>query len=186
MAPKAERSGLGPGSASLGTCSVALPWAAWLDRVQTRDLGSEGRWLRGNPGLLTLPFLSAMGPACDAEPPSALQDYIFYLEPERLESGKGKCPYDPKLDTASALISECPPHPVLQPKSVASAYPRGCADPEPPSGPHLVGRGLQTDRSVSELRGRDWADGVEGPDPTLQSSVVVGCLEERTGQAESI
>lgn len=34
------------------------------------------------------------------------QDYIFYLEPERLESGKGKCPYDPKLDTASALINE--------------------------------------------------------------------------------
>uniref|UniRef100_A0A8C4LUP2 Semaphorin 3F n=1 Tax=Equus asinus TaxID=9793 RepID=A0A8C4LUP2_EQUAS len=33
-------------------------------------------------------------------------DYIFYLEPERLESGKGKCPYDPKLDTASALINE--------------------------------------------------------------------------------
>lgn len=46
-----------------------------------------------------------------AEPASALQDYIFYLEPERLESGKGKCPYDPKLDTASALISECPAPP---------------------------------------------------------------------------
>lgn len=45
-----------------------------------------------------------------AKPLFALQDYIFYLEPERLESGKGKCPYDPKLDTASALISECP-HP---------------------------------------------------------------------------
>lgn len=44
-----------------------------------------------------------------AEPLSVLQDYIFYLEPERLESGKGKCPYDPKLDTASALISECSP-----------------------------------------------------------------------------
>lgn len=35
-----------------------------------------------------------------------LQDYIFYLEPERLESGKGKCSYDPKVDTVSALISE--------------------------------------------------------------------------------
>lgn len=58
----------------------------------------------------------------DAELPSALQDYIFYLEPERLESGKGKCPYDPKLDTASALISECLyPILVLQPKCVASA-----------------------------------------------------------------
>ena len=62
----------------------------------------------------------------DAEPASALQDYIFYLEPERLESGKGKCPYDPKLDTASALISECPHPPsstlVLQLGRVASAY----------------------------------------------------------------
>lgn len=35
-----------------------------------------------------------------------LQDYIFYLEPEKLESGKGKCSYDPKVDTVSALISE--------------------------------------------------------------------------------
>uniref|UniRef100_A0A8C2Y489 Semaphorin-3F n=1 Tax=Capra hircus TaxID=9925 RepID=A0A8C2Y489_CAPHI len=34
------------------------------------------------------------------------EDYVFYLEPEKLESGKGKCPYDPKLDTASALINE--------------------------------------------------------------------------------
>lgn len=36
-----------------------------------------------------------------------LQDYIFYLEPDKLESGKGKCSYDPKVDTVSALISEC-------------------------------------------------------------------------------
>ncbi|XP_074054101.1 semaphorin-3F isoform X1 [Macrotis lagotis] len=34
------------------------------------------------------------------------QDYIFYLEPEKLESGKGKCPYDPKVDSVSALINE--------------------------------------------------------------------------------
>ncbi|XP_067417381.1 semaphorin-3F isoform X2 [Emydura macquarii macquarii] len=34
------------------------------------------------------------------------QDYIFYLEPEKLESGKGKCSYDPKLDSVSALINE--------------------------------------------------------------------------------
>ncbi|XP_004715293.1 semaphorin-3F [Echinops telfairi] len=44
-------------------------------------------------------------------PKAPRQDYIFYLEPERLESGKGKCPYDPKLDTTSALISECPAQP---------------------------------------------------------------------------
>lgn len=35
-----------------------------------------------------------------------LQDYVFYLEPDKLESGKGKCSYDPKVDTVSALISE--------------------------------------------------------------------------------
>uniref|UniRef100_A0A452GPY8 Sema domain-containing protein n=1 Tax=Gopherus agassizii TaxID=38772 RepID=A0A452GPY8_9SAUR len=34
------------------------------------------------------------------------QDYIFYLEPEKLESGKGKCSYDPKVDSVSALINE--------------------------------------------------------------------------------
>uniref|UniRef100_A0A8D2NFJ8 Semaphorin 3F n=1 Tax=Zonotrichia albicollis TaxID=44394 RepID=A0A8D2NFJ8_ZONAL len=34
------------------------------------------------------------------------QDYIFYLEPDKLESGKGKCSYDPKVDTVSALINE--------------------------------------------------------------------------------
>ncbi|ELV09636.1 Semaphorin-3F [Tupaia chinensis] len=39
-------------------------------------------------------------------PTAPRQDYIFHLEPDRLESGKGKCPYDPKLDTASALINE--------------------------------------------------------------------------------
>ncbi|XP_042307475.1 semaphorin-3F isoform X1 [Sceloporus undulatus] len=40
--------------------------------------------------------------------PSSVErkDYIFYLEPERLESGKGKCSYDPKVDTVSALINE--------------------------------------------------------------------------------
>lgn len=44
-----------------------------------------------------------------------LQDYIFYLEPDKLESGKGKCSYDPKVDTVSALISEScgSPGPVL-------------------------------------------------------------------------
>ncbi|XP_071985210.1 semaphorin-3F-like isoform X4 [Engystomops pustulosus] len=34
------------------------------------------------------------------------QDYIFYLDPDRVESGKGKCAYDPKLDSVSALINE--------------------------------------------------------------------------------
>lgn len=71
-----------------------------------------------HPGSLMTLTLPDYGTSLDnAELPSALQDYIFYLEPERLESGKGKCPYDPKLDTASALISECSyPTLVLQPK----------------------------------------------------------------------
>uniref|UniRef100_A0A8C5RY40 Semaphorin 3F n=1 Tax=Laticauda laticaudata TaxID=8630 RepID=A0A8C5RY40_LATLA len=38
--------------------------------------------------------------------PVERKDYIFYLEPEKLESGKGKCSYDPKVDTVSTLINE--------------------------------------------------------------------------------
>uniref|UniRef100_A0A8D2NLW4 Semaphorin 3F n=1 Tax=Zonotrichia albicollis TaxID=44394 RepID=A0A8D2NLW4_ZONAL len=38
--------------------------------------------------------------------PAQSKDYIFYLEPDKLESGKGKCSYDPKVDTVSALINE--------------------------------------------------------------------------------
>lgn len=34
------------------------------------------------------------------------QEAIFHLEPGRVESGKGKCSYDPKLNSVSALISE--------------------------------------------------------------------------------
>ncbi|XP_048344170.1 semaphorin-3F isoform X1 [Sphaerodactylus townsendi] len=38
--------------------------------------------------------------------PVERKDYIFYMEPQTLESGKGKCSYDPKVDTVSALINE--------------------------------------------------------------------------------
>lgn len=34
------------------------------------------------------------------------QEYIFRLEPGKVDSGKGKCPYDPKLNSVSALISK--------------------------------------------------------------------------------
>lgn len=131
-----------------------MPW----ETVKTQELGSEGGGFRG----LALP---GCGTSLDhAEPPSALQDYIFYLEPERLESGKGKCPYDPKLDTASALISECP-HPILllQPESVASASGVGGVDPTLTQGAHVAqkphsgappGRGWDTDTPQCELRGR--------------------------------
>lgn len=34
------------------------------------------------------------------------QEEIFHLEPGKVESGKGKCSYDPKLSSISALISE--------------------------------------------------------------------------------
>ncbi|XP_048873421.1 semaphorin-3F-like isoform X1 [Brienomyrus brachyistius] len=33
------------------------------------------------------------------------KEYIFRLEPDTLDSGKGKCPYDPKLNSVSALIN---------------------------------------------------------------------------------
>lgn len=34
------------------------------------------------------------------------QEEIFHLEPGKVESGKGKCSYDPKLNSVSALISK--------------------------------------------------------------------------------
>ncbi|CAL8339788.1 unnamed protein product [Lota lota] len=34
-----------------------------------------------------------------------LKEYIFQLEPGKLDSGKGKCSYDPKLNSVSALIN---------------------------------------------------------------------------------
>ncbi|XP_069792653.1 semaphorin-3F-like isoform X2 [Narcine bancroftii] len=33
------------------------------------------------------------------------EDYIFHLEPGKVESGKGKCAYDPKLSSVSSLIN---------------------------------------------------------------------------------
>ncbi|MCJ8744202.1 hypothetical protein PDJAM_G00115780 [Pangasius djambal] len=36
---------------------------------------------------------------------TGLQEYIFRLEPGNEDSGKGKCPYDPKLNSVSALIN---------------------------------------------------------------------------------
>uniref|UniRef100_A0A8C2KJX1 Sema domain, immunoglobulin domain (Ig), short basic domain, secreted, (semaphorin) 3Fa n=1 Tax=Cyprinus carpio TaxID=7962 RepID=A0A8C2KJX1_CYPCA len=37
-----------------------------------------------------------------------LHEYIFRLEPGKVDSGKGKCPFDPKLNSVSALISTYP------------------------------------------------------------------------------
>ncbi|XP_025060156.1 semaphorin-3F isoform X3 [Alligator sinensis] len=45
------------------------------------------------------------------------KDYIFYLEPDKLESGKGKCSYDPKVDSVSALINPAFVHAQLIPDS---------------------------------------------------------------------
>lgn len=89
-----------------------LPQETWLTGIlgTLRVCGGGGLRvsLRAHscPGTLWNLVSLSVGLAGCAEPSSTLQDYIFYLEPERLESGKGKCPYDPKLDTASALISE--------------------------------------------------------------------------------
>ncbi|XP_047304657.1 semaphorin-3F isoform X4 [Homo sapiens] len=69
-----------------GRRAQATPW--------TQTQAVRGRGSRATDGALR------------PMPTAPRQDYIFYLEPERLESGKGKCPYDPKLDTASALINE--------------------------------------------------------------------------------
>uniref|UniRef100_A0A8C0D7T1 Semaphorin 3F n=1 Tax=Balaenoptera musculus TaxID=9771 RepID=A0A8C0D7T1_BALMU len=75
-----------PGSNPYSSSSQATPW--------TQMQVVRGRGSR------------ATDDALHPTPTAPRQDYIFYLEPEKLESGKGKCPYDPKLDTASALINE--------------------------------------------------------------------------------
>ncbi|XP_065135904.1 sema domain, immunoglobulin domain (Ig), short basic domain, secreted, (semaphorin) 3Fa isoform X1 [Paramisgurnus dabryanus] len=46
----------------------------------------------------------AADPSASPEP-YAPQEYIFRLEPGKVDSGKGKCPYDPKLNSVSALIN---------------------------------------------------------------------------------
>uniref|UniRef100_A0A8C4LVY7 Semaphorin 3F n=1 Tax=Equus asinus asinus TaxID=83772 RepID=A0A8C4LVY7_EQUAS len=112
---------------------LIIHWAASPQRIEECVLsGKDGNGECGNFVRLIQPWnrthlyvcgTGAYNPMCTyVNRGRRAQDYIFYLEPERLESGKGKCPYDPKLDTASALISECP-HPtlVLQPEGVASA-----------------------------------------------------------------
>uniref|UniRef100_A0A1A7Z4P9 Semaphorin 3fb n=2 Tax=Iconisemion striatum TaxID=60296 RepID=A0A1A7Z4P9_9TELE len=58
-----------------------------------------------------LQMAQARGRASRAAEPSAvhetlgLKEEIFHLEPGRVESGKGKCSYDPKLNSVSALIN---------------------------------------------------------------------------------
>uniref|UniRef100_A0AAY4C3Q8 Semaphorin-3C n=1 Tax=Denticeps clupeoides TaxID=299321 RepID=A0AAY4C3Q8_9TELE len=37
--------------------------------------------------------------------PAVPKEYIFRLEPGKVDSGKGKCPYDPKLNSVSSLIN---------------------------------------------------------------------------------
>ncbi|KAK6474027.1 semaphorin-3F-like isoform X1 [Huso huso] len=37
--------------------------------------------------------------------PNDHKEYIFHLEPGKVDSGKGKCSYDPKLNSVSALIN---------------------------------------------------------------------------------
>lgn len=39
-------------------------------------------------------------------PPPSLQDYLFRLVPGFVESGKGKCSYDPKQENIAVLLSK--------------------------------------------------------------------------------
>uniref|UniRef100_A0A452VA57 Semaphorin 3F n=1 Tax=Ursus maritimus TaxID=29073 RepID=A0A452VA57_URSMA len=96
---------------------LIIHWAASPQRIEECVLsGKDGNGECGNFVRLIQPWnrthlyvcgTGAYNPMCTyINRGRRAQDYIFYLEPERLESGKGKCPYDPKLDTASALINE--------------------------------------------------------------------------------
>ncbi|NP_001391953.1 semaphorin-3F isoform 5 precursor [Mus musculus] len=96
---------------------LIIHWAASPQRIEECILsGKDGNGECGNFVRLIQPWnrthlyvcgTGAYNPMCTyVNRGRRAQDYIFYLEPEKLESGKGKCPYDPKLDTASALINE--------------------------------------------------------------------------------
>ncbi|XP_033280312.1 semaphorin-3F isoform X2 [Orcinus orca] len=96
---------------------LIIHWAASPQRIEECVLsGKDGNGECGNFVRLIQPWnrthlyvcgTGAYNPMCTyVNRGRRAQDYIFYLEPEKLESGKGKCPYDPKLDTASALINE--------------------------------------------------------------------------------
>lgn len=42
-------------------------------------------------------------------PPLPLQDYLFRLVPGFVESGKGKCSYDPKQENVAVLLGTTQP-----------------------------------------------------------------------------
>lgn len=78
---------LHPSSGHVGLAGAhLLPWFPYTRESQWQD---EQRWIYCRLHVI-FPF----------------QEEIFHLEPGRVESGKGKCSYDPKLNSVSALISE--------------------------------------------------------------------------------
>ncbi|KAK3574964.1 hypothetical protein QTP86_019707, partial [Hemibagrus guttatus] len=75
------------------------PICTYVDRgqksqalLQNQNLRAGGRTSR------------AAEPSASPEP-YAPKEYIFRLEPGKVDSGKGKCPFDPKLNSVSALIN---------------------------------------------------------------------------------
>ncbi|NWH35872.1 SEM3F protein, partial [Chloropsis hardwickii] len=84
---------------------------AWADAFSSPSQGECGNFIRliqpWNRTHLYVCGTGAYNPICAfVNRGRKAQDYIFYLEPDKLESGKGKCSYDPKVDTVSALINE--------------------------------------------------------------------------------
>ncbi|PIO27135.1 hypothetical protein AB205_0059520, partial [Aquarana catesbeiana] len=84
----------------LYTCGTGAynPVCTYINRGRKAQ-ASEHMALSGGRGSRAADFPPSPAPA-------ELKDYVFYLDPDRVESGKGKCAYDPKLDSVSALINE--------------------------------------------------------------------------------
>ncbi|XP_027858829.1 sema domain, immunoglobulin domain (Ig), short basic domain, secreted, (semaphorin) 3Fa isoform X1 [Xiphophorus couchianus] len=67
----------------------------------------RGRRSQGFSNLQALQSAGRTSRAADyssTSEPLSNKEYIFRLEPGKVDSGKGKCPYDPKLNSVSALI----------------------------------------------------------------------------------
>uniref|UniRef100_A0A674CMZ6 Semaphorin 3F n=1 Tax=Salmo trutta TaxID=8032 RepID=A0A674CMZ6_SALTR len=72
------------------------PICTYVNRGRKPQAAPKNLWGGGHTGSLA-------GPGLGPEPIPC--EYIWHLEPGKVESGKGKCSYDPKLNSVSALIN---------------------------------------------------------------------------------
>ncbi|TSM36136.1 Semaphorin-3F [Bagarius yarrelli] len=81
------------------------------------DRGQKSQALMQNQNLRAGGRTSRAAEPSASPEPYAPKEYIFRLEPGKVDSGKGKCPFDPKLNSVSALINPTFVHAQLIPDS---------------------------------------------------------------------